>query len=286
NKARRGKQLGFLSQIGPATEPLQVVSIDTVGGFSGYNSVKKYAHIAIDHCTRFVWIVCSKTQTGKDFINLAKIIMQQAKPKMILADKYTGINSHEFSHFLEKQKIKLMFISTNCPQSNGICERVNQTLVNRLRCKFNENVNKNISWHKLMHECVNEYNNTLHSVTKYTPNFLLNGIQPFNSAIEDKQSQQEALVIANRNSQRNHESNKQRYDANHENIEFKEGDLVWIEHKNDISRRKLDQLMTGPFEVVKRISPTTYEIKCYKKGKKTDLFHISKLRQFTGGEEA
>ncbi len=58
---------------------------------------------------------------------------------MILADKHSCIKSNEFSNFLGKSVMKLMFITVNCPKSNGLCERINQTIVTRLRCKLNDN---------------------------------------------------------------------------------------------------------------------------------------------------
>ncbi|RWR98738.1 Retrotransposable element Tf2 protein type 1-like protein, partial [Dinothrombium tinctorium] len=91
NKLSRRKTLGSLSQIGPAKEPFEIISIDTIGGFSGYNSSKQYIHVAIDNFTRFAWCIASKTQSAKDFINLIKSVSSINKPKLIVADRYTGI---------------------------------------------------------------------------------------------------------------------------------------------------------------------------------------------------
>ncbi len=85
NKIIKIKKYGEPSQVGPAQQPYDIVSIDTVGGLSGYNSKKPYIHIAIDHFTRYLWTLSSKTQSAKDFINLIKIVIQTNKPKMILA---------------------------------------------------------------------------------------------------------------------------------------------------------------------------------------------------------
>jgi len=74
NKITNKKKLGELSLLGPAEEPFQIVSLDTVGGFSGYNSKKQYLHLAIDNCTRYAWALCSKTQSVIDFINFIKFI--------------------------------------------------------------------------------------------------------------------------------------------------------------------------------------------------------------------
>lgn len=51
NKTPRGKEPGQLSQLGPAKHPFDLILIDTVGGFSGYNSKKQFLHLAIDYFT-------------------------------------------------------------------------------------------------------------------------------------------------------------------------------------------------------------------------------------------
>ena len=90
-----------LSQLGPAREPFEIVSLDTIGGFKGN---KKYLHIAVDHFTRFVYISTSKTQTAKDFINLINKIKKDGKIQVLLADQYPGINSTQFKNFLKRKQ--------------------------------------------------------------------------------------------------------------------------------------------------------------------------------------
>ena len=109
NKTPKGLALGKLSQLGPAKTPFEILSIDTIGGLSGYNSKKQYLHLAIDHLTRFAWAYCSKTQSAIDFINLIKTIQKVETPKLILADRYTGIRSKPFIRFLEDQNIDYLF---------------------------------------------------------------------------------------------------------------------------------------------------------------------------------
>ena len=259
NKIQRSKKLGELSQFGPAKEPFDIISIDTVGGLSGYNSSKQYIHIAIDNFTRYTWTLASRTQTSKDFINLLKQIMQTNKPKIILADRYTGINSKEFLNFLTKNDIKIQFITVNCPQSNGICERVNQSLINRLRCKFNENENYKVCWPKLLVKVTEEYNNTPHSATLFSPKYLLLGLKPFDCEIDSNLSLDKAREIAFMNSQKSHNLNKTYYDKRHQKFSFNVNDLVLVENKNHISRRKLEPIMVGPFKVIKKLSNVSYE---------------------------
>lgn len=109
NKTRSILHKAPYSQLGPAEKPFEIVSLDTIGGFSSKGSTKKYLHLIIDHFTRYAYIATSKTQGANDF------------------------------------------------------NESNQTLVNRLRCEIYKS--KNRAWSVLAQECVNEYNNTVHSST-------------------------------------------------------------------------------------------------------------------------
>lgn len=142
NKSRGKKNYGFMSHFGPATKPFQIVSIDTVGGFGGSRSTKKYMHILGDHFTRYAYILTSKTQNGSDFVKLLKNITEKEEVGMILSDQYPGINSNEFKNFLKEKSIQLIFTAINAPFSNGLNERLNQTLVNKITCKRNESKQK------------------------------------------------------------------------------------------------------------------------------------------------
>ena len=60
------------------------------------------------------------------------------------------------------------------PQSNGLNERLNQTLVNRIRCRINEEGCKE-PWSKSAQKCAEEYNKTVHTSTRFSPSYLLYG---------------------------------------------------------------------------------------------------------------
>lgn len=94
---------------------------------------------------------------------------------MILSDQYPGINSKEFKKFLNREKIPIIFTAVNAPFSNGLNERLNQTLANKIRCKINERKEK-IAWTTVAHECTKRYNEIEHTVTRFTPKYLLEGI--------------------------------------------------------------------------------------------------------------
>ena len=268
------RPVGELSHVAFATKPLEWISIDTLGTFKDYGSKKKYAHLAIDHLTRFLWFYPSETRIAKDFITLIRQIMSISKPKNILADKYASITSTAFKQFLNEQEIQITYITTDSPHSNGLIERANQTLLGRMRSKWIERKNEN-NWVYLMKCCVDEYNKTIHSITKYSPLYLLTGTDDSSADC----SIDEAREIAKSRTVASFEKAKSRYETSTVKIEFKRGDLVLLKNKMTLRKRKLDPMYVGPFRVVEKKSNVIYEIQRANGGKMMQV-HIAKLKPY------
>jgi hypothetical protein len=279
NKTRFGNFKAPLSQLGPASKPLEIVSLDTIGGFTGSKSPKKYMHLMVDQLTRYAFISTSKTQIAKDFIKLVQTIEKKGKIQTVLTDQYPGINSKEFKKYLKEKNITLIFTAVDCPFSNGQNERTNQTLVNRIRCKLYENQNK--SWVTIAEQCVDEYNNTIHSSTGFSPNYLLTGIDKSIIPRELNEKTKENLDFnrakALENSIKSHNTNKLYYDIHTKIIEYNENDLVYIQNGNKLNRKKLDPIRTGPFKITKKLSESIYEIDNGTRKKDLNIFHKNKM---------
>ncbi|XP_045452994.1 uncharacterized protein LOC123662154 [Melitaea cinxia] len=200
---------------------------------------------------------------------------------MILADQYPGINSKDFKKFLEKENIPIVFTAVNAPFSNGLNERLNQTLVNKIRCKINERKGK-IAWTTIAHECTEKYNETEHGVTRFSPKYLLEG-KKFDVLPDElkKKTTHNCLLqdrkIALENSIKSHNYNKKRFDKNRKHHELKVGDYVYVENGNQLNRKKLDELRIGPYEIVDKISNSIYKVDTGHKKAESNLFHITKL---------
>ncbi len=284
NKTRLSPTFGPMSHLGPATKPFEYMSVDTIGGFSGNNSTKRYVHLLVDHFSRFAYATTSKHQKATDFVNLLNLVFKDGhNVHHLLADQYTGLNSETFKNFLKEKNVKLYFTAVDCPFSNGLNERLNQTLVNRLRCKMNENdINKKRPWPKIFEECVQEYNDTVHSVTKYSPNYLMNGIQPpllRNLPLEIFDLEKDRK-IAFQNSLENHLANKSRFDRNKKKPNFKAGQLVYVLHGNSLNRNKLDEIRTGPYKILQQLSNVLYEVDAGFQKHESNVFHVSKMYPF------
>ena len=283
NKTRKCRDFGEMGHLGPATEPFEIMSLDTVGGFGGRRSTKRYMHILVDHFTRFVFISATSGQSAPDFIKLIESVQKDNQIGILLTDQYGAFGSDDFADYVQSRNINHLFTGVNVPASNGMNERTNQTLSNRIRCRLNDPIfnPNNAAWSTIAHKCTFEYNNTPHSVTQFSPHYLLYGTSPISFAPSSPINISNLQIdrqIAFTNSLASHNLNKERIDKKLIKIAPLEvGQLVYIENGNRLNRRKLDQIRIGPFPIHKVLSNSIYQIKT---GHKTRNFHISKIILF------
>lgn len=282
NKTRLNKNYGLMSQLGPAERPFQIMSIDTVGGFGGNRSSKKYLHLLIDHFTRYAYILCSKTQLTRDFIKLVDQVIKDNDVEILLSDQYPALNSKEFKKYLKDNSVNLIFTGVDAPFSNGHNERLNQTLVNRIRCALNSK-GKETAWTTVAMDCVKAYNSTNHTVTGYSPLYLLSGEQTDVLPKDLKTNQMEPGKLekdrhtAFLRSQKSHQLNKAIFDKNRVDYKFKKGDMVYIMDCNKLNRSKLDEIRIGPFKIEEMVSDSLCKINTGKNRRHLGLYHVTKL---------
>ncbi len=134
----------------------------------------------------------------------------------------------------------------------------------------------------MLEQVVIEYNNSPHTVTKFTPAYLLFGNLPFDSPIDQNTypSLNEARTLAKTRTIEYHQKNKTRYDTKFDESKFKPGDVVIYEEFEYPNTRKLTSPYSGPYKIVNKLSEVNYEIdrENYHTKKATEVVHASKLR--------
>ncbi|GFT98378.1 retrovirus-related Pol polyprotein from transposon 17.6, partial [Trichonephila clavipes] len=113
---------------------------------------------------------------------------------------------------LSQYEYSIVYIKANRPQCNGKNERVNQTLVAKLRCKVNSTTKT--PWTKLLEQVTYEYNNSPHDVTGFPPAYLMFGTLPYDSPLPNQVKLnyppiQQARQIAVNRTIKHHKINKQ-----------------------------------------------------------------------------
>lgn len=288
NKKSNQKKFGLLEEMPTSSTPFELLSIDTVGGLGHYNSTKCYLHVVLDHATRYVWTFASKSVSTDTYISCLKQIFQIQIPKQLLSDRNPAFTSSKFKHFLSKNGIKQLLTSSFRPQCNGKSERIGQSLITRLRCKFNSLENNNISWPRLITQVTEEYNHTPHQITKFPPLYLMYGTLPYESPMDYNvyPSVEESRKIAEQRTKESQKVNKKYYDIKHKQMSFELGDEVMYEEPNFI-KGKLCKTFSGPFFIIEKLSNVNYKISKPNHHTKQDfeIVHISKLRLFNSPEK-
>lgn len=158
----------------------------------------------------------------------------------------------------------MLFAAVNASFSNGLNKRLNQTLVNKIRCKINEKGKKRV-WTTIDQECVKKYNDTNHSITGFASRYLLYGTDVTILPNKLKQEKSNSDWIRDRktaleNSIKSHYYNKTLFDKNRKFLEFNVEDMVYVENGNKLNKKKLNKLKIGPYKIVKNISNSIYNI--------------------------
>ncbi|UYV72570.1 K02A2.6-like [Cordylochernes scorpioides] len=175
-KVRHEPTLGEMITPTSNIQPLQMIGCDTIElGTAAANTKHKFIQVFVDHATRYLWAYPTITNTAQAVTHcLDKIIKSVNLINTILTDNGKNFISKEFNKFLSLQGIKHTYTSPYHPQCNGICEKLNDTIMTKLRIAVLEK--PRCKWSTLLPQVVKNYNSTPHDVTGFSSLFLMYGI--------------------------------------------------------------------------------------------------------------
>ncbi|KAJ1601242.1 hypothetical protein NDA14_000540 [Ustilago hordei] len=264
---------------GSAKEPLATpdrpwgsISLDFIEGLppsKKYDS-KTYDSILVivDRLTKFAILApTNKTVTAKQTAVLlyGHMVRLFGYPDHMVSDRGRQFISGAWKAFAEQMGVKHSLSTAYHPQTDGQTERVNQVIEQYLRmsCNYEQN-----DWANLLDTAAFVYNNTVHNSIGVSPFFACYGWNPkahpdipqrlgvndpgrFEYLMDGKERckyLQEQIREAQRRS-------VDQYNRKHKDIEFKVGDMVYINRRNWKTRRptpKLDTRFAGPYPVQER----------------------------------
>ncbi|UYV83303.1 hypothetical protein LAZ67_23000451 [Cordylochernes scorpioides] len=120
------------------TKPLELVHMDLCGPMP-YQSLggSKYFFVLVDDFSRrtFIYFLKNKDETLGKFEEFKARVENELnlKIKDVRTDNGTEFTNHRFKNFLIKNGIHHQLSTTYSPQSNGVAERVNRTLIETAR---------------------------------------------------------------------------------------------------------------------------------------------------------
>jgi hypothetical protein len=129
------QKINTKNQIVSANGPNDLWEIDLIGRIPGINGTNKFIFIAIDHYTKWIETSIMTRKDSKSTAQLIKelILEKHGIPRRIWTDNGLEFNNTEVKNLIKENNILFTFSSPNHHQTVGAVERVNQTLINKLK---------------------------------------------------------------------------------------------------------------------------------------------------------
>ena len=245
----------------PFLRPLELIGLDTiVMGSSADDTAHKYIQVLIDHHSRYMWAFPSKRNNSQTIKNiLVNLINSGVTFEKLLTDNYGSFDSREMKAFYRQHNIKHIVSTPYHPQTNGIVERANGTIIAKLRTELV--VHRRKKWSTLLPQIVQNYNRTPHEITGFPPEYLLYGISDTPTYGTPLPPLEYARQLANERTASCQQYRKQVHDKRHPPLELNIGDEVLkVIASNDPKQKKTSPRYAGPFIVTRIIGPNTFEI--------------------------
>ncbi|GAA5916771.1 hypothetical protein JCM5296_001318 [Sporobolomyces johnsonii] len=269
NKSKRSLAHGFLHPLPAPSRPWESIALDFVVKLPTTPTGNDSILVVIDRFTKFAhFIPC--TEAGTDAPRFARLFYQHifpnhGLPKDIVSDRGAVFDSSFWRTLSRLTRTKLSMSTAYHPQSDGVTERLNQTLEQFLRMHINYQQD---DWETLLPLAAFVYNDTLHSATKTTPFFASFGFHPTFDVLRHE------LDLAAERMKKQYNSKKQAAPS------VDVGDLVWLNSKNIRTTRqsqKLDTRFLGPYPVEAKVGDTAYRLTLPDSVKIHPVFHVSLL---------
>ena len=174
-KAPKSTNVAPLKPLNP-TGVWSLITSDFLGPFEKTEDGNLYILVFIDHVSK--WAVAfatpdQRTETVAEcFIKLTK---QYGIPDSLLTDQGRSFEAQLYQELLEVLDVKKLRTTPYHPESDGLSERFNRTLLQLLRSYGNDH-KKN--WDTLLDQLVFTYNTTTHDTTNATPFEIMFGRKP------------------------------------------------------------------------------------------------------------
>ncbi|MBW0576240.1 hypothetical protein O181_115955, partial [Austropuccinia psidii MF-1] len=281
NKAT-GKRFGLIIHIQEPSTPWEVVHMDWVtalppGGDKSYNACL----VIVDRYRKTpIFLPCHKDDTAMDTALLIwnRVISHTGLFKNIISDRDPKFTSALWTNLHKLLGTKLSFSTAYHPQTDGLAERMIQTLEDMIRrfcaygLEFKDSDGFTHDWCTLIPALELAYKTSIHASTGKTPAMLEKGWNPklpvdtlkkdlvdiHPTASSFKLLLDKVRHHANQSMNDAFEYAKQKWDKSHKTPEFKVGDLILVStlnFNNIKGPKKLKDSFAGPF-IIKALHGT------------------------------
>jgi transposase InsO family protein len=290
-------------QMIPVTWPSAVWGLDIVGPLRKAPGGCTHLLVAIDKFSKWVEVRPITNPRAEQAVTFfTDIIYQFGVPNSNITDNRSQFAGRKFLEFCDKYHIRVDWAAITHPQTNGQVERANGMILQGLKPRIFEKLNK--SGRKWLHELptvVCSLRTTPNRATGFTSFFLVYGAEAVlptdleyrsprvkgyheganQQAREDSLDQlDEARTVALMHSARYQQALRRYQERMIRHQDFDEGDLVLRLRQDNRGRHKLLPPWEGPYVVVKVLKPGTYKLANKDGEELTNSWNIEQLHRF------
>lgn len=295
---------GLLQPVTPPSAPFEQVGIDLAGSFPRSSKGNRWIVMCADYLTRYCETAALPSATvGQVSTFLLHSIILRHGPPRVISDRGRQFTADVVEELLRMCGAELRHSTPYHPQTNGLTERTNRTLVNMLSLYVASN-HKN--WDDVLPFITYAFNTAQHETTSYSPFFLLYVRPPrytldtiFSFSDNDDCSlaatlclTEEARRLARLSTIASQDQSKLRYDSKHRHVTYEPRDLVlvWKPLRKRGLWQKLLANYAGPFVVLEHLSAVDYRITRLtasgRRSTKTEVTHVARLKPFSRQDDA
>lgn len=304
SKGKPSGNIGPLQSIPTPKEPWEMVGVDVIGPFKPSSSQNRYIVIFTDYLSRWAEAFAVKNHDASTISKLfvENIICRFGTPDKLLSDCGAEFLSEMVAGVCDILSVNKLNTSPYHPQTNGLTEKTNRTLVDILRTCVDEN-QKN--WDSLLPYVLYAYRSAVHTTTKETPFYLtygrdaktptdiLFGLLPKSKEnvntlpVDDyRRVLVERLETAHSLAKNNIELQQLRSNRLNQDrsiVEYNVGDrvYVYIPQVKKSNTKKLTLRWHGPYKITSKIGPVTYHV--VSEGAQKDIHravHVSRMKPY------
>ena len=282
-----------------ASKPFERIGMDVLGPFKKSAAGNTNILVAIDYFTKYAEtkaVPNADAQTVADFF-VEQILLRHGAPEYLLTDMGRCFTNQLMRSVCAALETNYKVSSPYHPQTNGQVERLNRTLADMLSMYVDQ---EHTWWDESLPYITFAYNTARQESTQHTPYFLTHGREPrlpldIQLGVDPNSENWESHGTSGKLHKQLHEAlewvkkhlptvqqaYKNRYDEGRVSVQYWKGDLVllWKPKPRPGLTRKLNHYWHGPYEVIKQLTPLSYEVQdCLKK--KISKTHVSLMKPY------
>lgn len=297
---RRGGQKAAKAPLQPSSSgyPFQRVAIDVFGPLPLTEKGNRYVLTVVDFFTKWPEAIPLPNQQAETVAQalLEHVVSRFGVPEELHSDQGRNFESALFQDVLKQLGINKTRTTALHPQSDGMVERLHRTLYDWLSKMVQDHQR---DWDAQLPVALLAYRASEHSVTGYTPSYLMFGRELmlpldllFGRHPDEKEMHEFALDLKRRLSQAHEaareslklraEDMKCRYDLKTMRPKYQVGDKVWLHNPRRMKGRnpKLQCPWDGPYTVIKRLNDVVYRLRSIRGAWK--VVHADRLTLYCG----